>query len=462
MTPKLSVRSIEWFERPVHFRMPFRFGSVSVEQAPQVFVHVTIEVEGVGSGAGAAAELMVPKWFNKDPQLSPDQTVAQLRRALTIASEHYLQRRPSDTAFGLHATCHDQVIAACGAEGIPPLAAGFGIAEIDKAILDALLRVARLDFFSGLNGNIAGLDARLTPDLDNAAIEKFLAIRTLLAPILVRHTIGMLDPLNALAAIHDDTGCRYFKLKLGGDVTTDRERLIAIAAALDDLRVDYRVTLDANEQYPDHATLTALVEPLRQDKALESIARRLLYIEQPLPREQTWNSPLGDLGKSFAFIIDEAESAYDAFPNALKLGYRGISSKACKGIYKSLLNGARAARWNESGGAQSFIAAEDLTCQPGLALQQDTALAAFHGIVHAERNGHHYVDGFAENPPAEARAFLQAHPDLYEEADGQVRLAIRDGGISTASLAQPGFASGVDPRLVGRPSGNHEMLRKRN
>ena len=34
---------------------------------------------------------------------------------------------------------------------------------------------------------------------------------------------------------------------------------------------------------------------------------------------------------------------YDAFPRARKLGYRGISSKSCKGIYKSLINGARAA-----------------------------------------------------------------------------------------------------------------------
>ncbi|MDT3685567.1 MAG: hypothetical protein RO009_11060 [Pseudorhodoplanes sp.] len=64
-------------------------------------------------------------------------------------------------------------------------------------------------------------------------------------------------------------------------------------------------------------------------------------------------------------------------------------------------------------------------------------------------DGHHYVDGFADTPQAEARAFLAAHPDLYEERDGIVRLIIRDGKISTGSLRQAGFASGVDPAKVG-------------
>ena len=31
------------------------------------------------------------------------------------------------------------------------------------------------------------------------------------------------------------------------------------------------------------------------------------------------------------------------------LGYRGISSKSCKGIYKSVINATRAAKWSASG-----------------------------------------------------------------------------------------------------------------
>jgi hypothetical protein len=72
-------------------------------------------------------------------------------------------------------------------------------------------------------------------------------------------------------------------------------------------------------------------------------------------------------------------------------------------------------------------------------------LLAFHGIAHAERNGHQYVDGFASAPDAEIAAFCAAHPDMYEGPSG---LTVRGGAIDIGSLAQPGFASGVDPASI--------------
>ena len=449
MAPRLIVRNIEWFERPVAFRAPFRFGAATVTDAPQLFLHAEIETEQGARSLGATAELMVPKWFNKDPALTPDQTVDQLRQALAVARDLYLGYGRFDTAFGLHAACHAQTLEGCAERNIPALAASFGPAQIDKAILDALLRSVHRGVFEGLSANVVGLDARLTPDIDDGAIASYLASRTPAARIMVRHTVGMADPLDSLAHVYRATGCRYFKIKLSGDPAADRERLARIADALAGQAIDYRVTLDANEQYASHDALTKLVRSLLHDHAFGQLTQRLLYIEQPLPRDLTWAAPLGAPGESFAFIIDEADSDYDAFPKAIALGYRGVSSKACKGLYKSLLNGARAAHWTASGKARAFVTAEDLTCQAGFAVQQDTALLAFHGLQHAERNGHHYVDGFAATPPAEIGAFQAAHPDLYDDAGGHVRLAIRDGALTIGSLSQPGFASGVDPRLIG-------------
>ena len=164
------------------------------------------------------------------------------------------------------------------------------------------------------------------------------------------------------------------------------------------------VTLDANEQYADLKGLTALVDRLDRDTALQPIAAKLLYIEQPMPRDITRASPLRALA-GHDFIIDEADDSYDAFPAARALGYRGISSKSCKGIYKSLVNATRAAKWSAEGG-KFFVTAEDLTCQAGLGVQQDLALGALIGVTHAERNGHHYVDGFGDAPVGEAEAFL--------------------------------------------------------
>jgi hypothetical protein len=376
-----------------------------------------------------------------------------LRQSAAIARTLYLEHTAPDTAFGLHAARNGTQVAACGKAGIPPLAANFGTAEIDKAILDALLRAARTDFFTGMRDNVAGLDRRLTPDLDDTAVSDFLTGRKVSQRIAVRYTIGMLDTLDSVReAIR--AKYRFFKIKLCGDPEKDRVRLSELAALLGDS--DYQATLDANEQYRSIGDLDTLVKALQTDTALRAFAGRLLYIEQPFARENTWNFDLRSLATTVAFIIDEADDSYDAFPRAKILGYRGVSSKSCKGLYKSLLNGARAARWNKAGG-DFFISAEDLTCQAGLAIQQDNALVAFHSLKHAERNGHHYVDGFADTPALEAESFLAAHSDLYEKSDGIVRLAVRDGTVATKSLAVPGFACALQPGDIGPHNEKHDI-----
>jgi hypothetical protein len=136
------------------------------------------------------------------------------------------------------------------------------------------------------------------------------------------------------------------------------------------------------------------------------------------------------------------------------MGYTGVSSKTCKGLYKSLINRARCLKWNHEESRDEVLdptnpryimSAEDLTIQAGLALQQDLALVALMGIKHVERNGHHYVNGMAGLPAAEQEAFLAAHPDLYERSHGAVRVRIRDGTLAIGSLGCTGFASATLP-----------------
>jgi L-alanine-DL-glutamate epimerase-like enolase superfamily enzyme len=445
--PRLAVRQIDFFEREVRFARPFRFGAVVVTSAAQLFVRVEIEVASGNSAIGSSAEMLVPKWFDKRAHLAPEQTVDELRRSLAISRGLYLADSGYDTAFGHHASRIAAQIEACAREDIPPLAAIFGPAQINKAIVDALLRAAGVDFFAGMAANIAGIDARLSPDLRNEDISRFLERSQRRDRVAVRHTVGLDDPIEGEGGVadhHENSGARYFKLKLSGHPEADAARLARIGKALATLPYDYRVTLDANEQYADLASLRDLVNRLRNGGALASIASRLLYIEQPMPRDVTRAVPLGALA-AFDFIIDEADDSYNAFPAARSLGYRGISSKSCKGLYKSIVNATRAAKWSSDGG-RFFITGEDLTCQAGLSVQQDLALGALIGITHAERNGHHYVDGFAEAPAEEAEGFLAAHPDLYAREGGRVRLAIHHGDLLTGSLVKPGFASGAHPK----------------
>lgn len=446
MSPRLKLRDIAFFERPVQFARPFRFGAITVSATPQLFVRVEIEVEGRGSAIGASAELLVPKWFDKRPELSPAQTVDGLRWSLEIARGLYLACTEYQSAFDLHAKCIGTQVAICAQKNIPPLAANYGPAEIDKAILDALLRATDVNFFDGMAANVAGIDARLSPDLTERDIRTFLSGRRPLERVAVRHTVGLDDVVEGEGGVADpaeNAGARYFKLKLSGDPAADAARLARIGKQLATLGDDDKVTLDANEQYADLAALQALMDMLDRDAALRPIAARLLYVEQPMPRDITRQSPLGTLAMR-GFIIDEADDSYDAFAAARALGYRGISSKSCKGLYKSIINATRAAKWSAEGEA-FFVTGEDLTCQAGLAVQQDLALGAFIGVTHAERNGHHYVDGFGNAPGAEAQAFAAAHPDLYADAGKGIRLSIHDGDLLTGSLHCAGFASSVHP-----------------
>jgi hypothetical protein len=446
MAPRLKLRDIAFFERSVHFARPFRFGAITINATPQLFVRVEIEVEGKGAAVGASAELLVPKWFDKRPELLPEQTVDGLRRSLEIARGLYLAQTGFRPAFGLHASCIGDQVKACAEQDIPPLAASYGPAEIDKAILDALLRAADTNFFDGMANNIAGIDGRMSLDLSAADIAGFLKGRAPLPRVAIRHTVGLDDKIEGkggVADVRENAGARYFKLKLSGDPEADAARLVRIGKELGALNHDYKVSLDANEQYADLVALRALIGRLDGDAALQPIAVRLLYIEQPMPRDITRQTALGSLATR-DFIIDEADDSYDAFPSMRPLGYRGISSKSCKGLYKSILNATRAAKWT-SGAETFFVTGEDLTCQAGLAVQQDLALGAFIGVTHAERNGHHYVDGFGETPTSEARAFATAHPDLYVCTGHGIRLSIHNGDLPTGSLRSAGFATSVHP-----------------
>ncbi len=120
-----------------------------------------------------------------------------------IARELYLSHQGFETAFGLHGRRIAAQVAACAREDIPPLAAAFGPAEIDKAVLDALLRCLGVTFFDGMARNIAGIDASLTPDLRDDDIAHFLARCQRLERVAIRHTVGLDDQVEGPGGVAD-------------------------------------------------------------------------------------------------------------------------------------------------------------------------------------------------------------------------------------------------------------------
>ena len=431
---RLRVASLELFERDVRLRMPFRFGVVTLTEAPQAFVRCRVATEDGREAEGAAAELLAPKWFDKDPALTNEDNVEQLRASLRSARAKYL-------AHGA-ATAWEHSSPAVG------LVENYGPALIDRAILDALCRALGASFYEAIRRNLVGAG-----DFEGLSLPK---VFSGLAPgtrIAARHTVGLVDPITAadqwervgdglpetLEEVVRRYGQRYFKLKVGGDASADVARLSRIAAVLDCIPGPYHVSLDGNEQYEDIREVADLWARLKAEPRLRRLAQSVLFIEQPVKRQRALERRVEGIDKPV--IIDESDDSLDAFPRARALGYKGVSSKTCKGLYKSLVNRARCAAW----GQEYFMSGEDLTIQPGLALQQDLALVSLLGLSHVERNGHHYVNGMARLPQAEQDAFFAAHGDLYERSHGAVRVRIHDGDLAIDSLACSGFASAAMP-----------------
>ncbi|HWI36767.1 MAG TPA: enolase C-terminal domain-like protein [Burkholderiales bacterium] len=437
---KFAVRQIDLFERDVRLRMPFRFGIVTLTEAPQAFARVRIRLENGAEAEGAAAEMLVPKWFDKNPALSNEDNIEQLRSSLAIAKGMY--GGGANTAFGHFQAHYRHQIERAAAKDLNALVACYGPALIDRALLDALCRGLGISFYDAVRRNIVGLE------LPAAFLESLKPA----GQIAARHTVGLLDPISAteqrigdglpetLEEVIARYGHRWFKLKVGGDVRADVERLCAIASVLERLG-EYHVTLDGNEQYENVDGVLALWHRMKAEPRLRRLVASVVFIEQPIKRHNALSADIAALGKEKPVIIDESDDTLDAFARAKSLGYRGVSSKTCKGLYKSIINAARCAEW----GKGYFMSGEDLTVQAGLAVQQDLALVSLLGITHVERNGHHYVNGMAGLPAQEQDDFLRAHPDLYERSHGAVRLKISKGQLALGSLNCTGFASGAMP-----------------
>jgi len=456
--PSFRVSEVRLYERPVRLRMPFRFGVVTLREAPQGFVRVRIEDAQGRSAWGASAELLAPKWFDKNLSLTNEDNFDQLRLALQLAADAYSGDATPRTAFAHFAAHYAELVEAGAKRGLNRLTANFGPAQIDRAVLDALCRMKGVSFYEALRANLAGIDAGALPDTRDLAgfdTPRFLAGLTPAASVAARHTVGLVDVISghpkqvndglpeSLEEVVTTYGHTFFKLKVGGDPQADLARLTEIAAVLDTIRRPYVVSLDGNEQYNDLGALQALWRKMTEAPALTRLVASILFIEQPITRAHALDADVSALSAIKPVIVDESDDGLDVFPRAKALGYRGVSSKCCKGLYKSILNAARCASLNAEG--QYFMTGEDLTTQAGLAVQQDLALINLIGLTHVERNGHHYVNGMADLPEAEQSTFLAAHPDLYERSHGAVRLRIRDGRLAIGSLAGTGFASGAMP-----------------
>ncbi|MGG5821474.1 mandelate racemase [Falsiroseomonas sp. HW251] len=461
--PKFSLVETQRFEWPFRLRLPFRFGVITVTHGRQAVIRARIRLEDGTEQWGVAAETLAAKWFDKDPALTDAQNEHQLRRALEIAEEA-TRAAGAATAFGHFADSYAAVTQAGAAEKLNPLVASYGRALLDRAMLDALLKARRVSFWTGMRANIGGMAPHaVASDLASFDLGGMLASAQPLTRLHARHTVGLVDPITAadqaervndglpetLEEVVATYRHRYWKLKVGGNVAADVDRLSRIATVLDRLHGGYHASLDGNEQYEDAEGALALWRAIEAEPRLAKLCASILFIEQPVKRARALETGMSTLGAARPVILDESDGPLDAFVTGRGLGYAGVSSKSCKGVWRSIINLARCRAWNAAEGRERyFMSAEDLTTLAGVCVQQDLALVALLGLPHVERNGHHFVDGFAGRPKAEAVRFMEAHPDLYADTPRGPRLRIRDGALEIGSLDVAGLGATEEPDVA--------------
>jgi L-alanine-DL-glutamate epimerase-like enolase superfamily enzyme len=447
---KIKVTQVSNDYRDVVLTRPFKFGDVEVRRAQEAYCTLQITTPS-GTAFGRSAQLMVPRWFDKRASQTSDDTVQSLRRSFETACRQLVGQ--SGTAFELTADLRGYLSTEMP-KGTPLLSSGFGAALIEMALIDAVCNLAQVPFFKAVQQDLFGGSAEPFAGLTATEMQAELSQITPLWDVAMRHTVGYLDSLTnedaalrppeensvSLDQILKNTGTRALKIKLSGNVSKDIERLHKLAPLYDAGRVDF-ATLDANEQYePD--TLPDLARALRQDTKLERLTAAMAYIEQPFKRETFEDLDVSTLSEGIPLMLDEADGFDEAFYEASQRGWSGVSVKSCKGVFRALRNYCFISKLN-SEGRDAFLSGEDLTCQPGLCLQQDILMASAVGVKHAERNGHHFAGGMQSATAAEKDAFVRKHSDLYVEREGRIELNIRDGRLSFASLQQTGFGSAI-------------------
>jgi hypothetical protein len=435
MAPKVRVREVRIYLRHVRTRLPFRYGKAEVLGQP--YAHLRVRFDPPLTGVSAAA--LPPLWFDKRPGLTHEETIRELLGALRTAAQVY-REEAADTAYGLHRACEPEVRRRLAL--LNDLSAGFGIALLDAAVVDAVLRLSGRTLHQGLREDLLGFGPLQVPERP-------------LDRLHVRHTVGLSDPLTGtegrtrvndglpetLEEVVQETGVQYFKVKIWGDPEPSLDRLRRISRLLPK---DALLTLDGNEQFPSMEAVEEFVHLIQSDPALAELWRRTLWIEQPVDRAaallESVAGPLGRIGRHMAVIIDESDGTDEAVGRALRLGYLGISAKNCKGIFRTLHS------FREISRSGAILSSEDLMNIPVVPLHQDLAVAAALGIGHSERNGHHYIRAFEYLSPRESEAALREFPSLYRTpASGAPAVRIEGGELDLREINAHGFGVVSEP-----------------
>ncbi|MCG8651730.1 MAG: hypothetical protein MI861_17960, partial [Pirellulales bacterium] len=335
----LRVVQIQFHRLTMRTRFPFRYGIASMTELPHLFVVARVHCDG-RTANGMSADGLPPKWFTKNPDTRfDDDDLPQMLRVIRQASSIAMELKDQPDLFSWWWQLYQGQQTWARRQEVASLLAGLGVSLVERAVIDAVCRIQQTTLFQSLQTNAWGIDlGAIRPSL--AAMQPADCLpNTPAGRVMVRHTVGLGDPLAdadvdsasdpqdglpySLESSLRHYGLRFLKIKLCGDPSQDEERLARLAEVVQrSAPADIRVTLDGNEQYRDIDAFRGHWELLRHHHQVrEFLDRHMLFVEQPLHRDQALAESVAGRLRQWPdappIIIDESDAALDSLPTAL-------------------------------------------------------------------------------------------------------------------------------------------------
>ena len=78
---KLCVVDFTLSSKLLATRLPFKFGVQVLKTVPLAELEIKVELADGARGIGRASDLLVPKWFRKNPDSTPEEDSAALAKS---------------------------------------------------------------------------------------------------------------------------------------------------------------------------------------------------------------------------------------------------------------------------------------------------------------------------------------------------------------------------------------------
>ncbi len=154
---QITVKEIEYYVREMPMRMPFKFGNVTIDS--QIALHVSMDIELADGrrAQGWAADMLAPRWFDKDPGKSIAEGIGNLLDGARVAAGAY-RDAGSANAFALWREGYEAGRAWGVEHGVNSLLSSNGGSLMERALIDGLGVALDRPYFSLLQDDVLALD----------------------------------------------------------------------------------------------------------------------------------------------------------------------------------------------------------------------------------------------------------------------------------------------------------------